>query len=476
MDNETGPRPKRRRLNISGAPTEQGDHEQDGYMPIEGLELPKGHVYQAPVRLDGNSQAIFGNVNYFGTNARITSDDVYERSFLNSIYFEDMESNRLNIGSKVGVPKHVEWIWATNFMAWLHGSKPFYWVNGKAGSGKSWLMKYVSESRKTLDALQINGEKWIILHYFFDSRAGSGIANSIHGMLRSLLYQMVRRSPDVRKLIQCAYYVDHFRGDNLHDCVDVLCDVMRYTSYRICVFLDGLDEVAFQQEDQIVQLIEILYSLENRCGIKICMSSRPLNLLVENFSAFECFGMQDHNYVAMKILASAQLRKDCMPDLASPSYGMIELFRLKAGDTNLWPAIVIGPLRDGLMENQSDRCSEIEGRLMSRLVRKPKGLVGLYRHILQVATEQQKPHVLCWAKEITDRTRETLIIDQTSFQEGLERFLQEENTRDSYCTCEDCPMDERDVWKVLVTLPLCVQNYENIETREESDTDNITQR
>ena len=45
-----------------------------------------------------------------------------------------------------------ELLW-TNFAQWLRGSNGIYWVNGKAGSGKSTLMKYLYSDDRTSQLL-----------------------------------------------------------------------------------------------------------------------------------------------------------------------------------------------------------------------------------------------------------------------------------------------------------------------------------
>ena len=43
----------------------------------------------------------------------------------------------------------------SNFAQWLRGNNGLYWIRGKAGSGKSTLMKYLSASDKTIESLEI---------------------------------------------------------------------------------------------------------------------------------------------------------------------------------------------------------------------------------------------------------------------------------------------------------------------------------
>ncbi|KAL9619539.1 MAG: hypothetical protein Q9160_005815, partial [Pyrenula sp. 1 TL-2023] len=75
--------------------------------------------------------------------------------FLESLRFEDINirSNEISETS----PKTFEWIFDTtedanpwdNFSRWLQDGKTIYWVSGKAGSGKSTLMKFIANDLRT---------------------------------------------------------------------------------------------------------------------------------------------------------------------------------------------------------------------------------------------------------------------------------------------------------------------------------------
>jgi ABC-type ATPase involved in cell division len=42
----------------------------------------------------------------------------------------------------------------SNFVEWLRFGNGIYWINGKAGSGKSTLMRYIYENQRTSEELQ----------------------------------------------------------------------------------------------------------------------------------------------------------------------------------------------------------------------------------------------------------------------------------------------------------------------------------
>ncbi len=85
-----------------------------------------------------------------------------------------------------------------DFPKWLTAGRGCYWINGKAGSGKSTLMKYILENQRTTDAL----EKWsgsadLVVATFFFWYAGTPLQKSQVGLLRALLLDVLNRRPDL---------------------------------------------------------------------------------------------------------------------------------------------------------------------------------------------------------------------------------------------------------------------------------------
>jgi hypothetical protein len=76
-------------------------------------------------------------------------------------------------------------------------TKP-YFVNGKAGSGKSTLMKFIHGHSKTVAALKrwAGPNELVVLHFFFWN-LGTTLQKSQVGMLRALLHEMLERFPEL---------------------------------------------------------------------------------------------------------------------------------------------------------------------------------------------------------------------------------------------------------------------------------------
>ena len=87
-------------------------------------------------------------------------------------------------------------------MEWLETGKGIYWINGKAGSGKSTLMNYICAEPRTQDALEIWAQPYrLVVPTFFFWSAGSELQKTTVGLLRSLLYQILVHYPQLISLL-----------------------------------------------------------------------------------------------------------------------------------------------------------------------------------------------------------------------------------------------------------------------------------
>lgn len=68
-------------------------------------------------------------------------------------------------------PDHYNYEW-NSFVAWLEGRTTLYWITGKAGSGKSTIMKFIHQDPRTMQHLQAwasGFELFIAGHFFWNS-------------------------------------------------------------------------------------------------------------------------------------------------------------------------------------------------------------------------------------------------------------------------------------------------------------------
>ena len=176
--------------------------------------------------------------------------------------------------------------WA-DFSCWLQdNSKPLYWITGKAGAGKSTLMRFILDDVETRKLLKIwsNGTRLLTASFFFWN-SGTEMHMPHEGMVRSLLYQTIEQAPKLipvafpRRVLDGMLFGGYILGqhewtwtwtwEELMEAFEILLD--RGTEkYKTMFFINGIDE--FKGDTRV--LIEFVQRLE-RPGVKICTSSRP---------------------------------------------------------------------------------------------------------------------------------------------------------------------------------------------------------
>lgn len=194
-------------------------------------------------------------------------------------------------------------------MNWLRHDNGIYWVNDKAGSGKSTLMKYIYNNARTSQFLsQWSGAMPVLVATFFLWNSGTQEQRSQIGLLRSLLFQILRHRPVLihrlfpeehamlrdQPLSAVRDYPRHFWSlRRLQDAVQRLVD-MQDLQVKICLFTDGLDEFKGNDDQNDRQhLIELFRSLASAPYIKVCLSSRPLIIFEESFKDSPGLRLQD---------------------------------------------------------------------------------------------------------------------------------------------------------------------------------------
>ncbi|KAI0017124.1 hypothetical protein F4780DRAFT_625797 [Xylariomycetidae sp. FL0641] len=78
-----------------------------------------------------------------------------------------------------------------------------FYVSGKAGSGKSTLMRFLSKDRRFLEGLQRwSGAKTLVFARFFFWNSGDKLQMSLEGLYRSILFDILKESPSLLSRMQ----------------------------------------------------------------------------------------------------------------------------------------------------------------------------------------------------------------------------------------------------------------------------------
>ena len=98
-------------------------------------------------------------------------------------------------------PTEAQLPWS-NLSHWLKQGDGVYWVNGKAGSGKSTLMKHLYDDKRTRRYLATwTGNLRLCLATFFFWNSGSREQKSQPGLLRALLFQLFIQNLDLIPIV-----------------------------------------------------------------------------------------------------------------------------------------------------------------------------------------------------------------------------------------------------------------------------------
>lgn len=311
---------------------------------------------------------------------------------------------------------------------WLKSGKGVYWISGKAGSGKSTLMKYILDSEVTLQCLETwesnrpphaedtlgeLGEKKIplCLATFFFWNSGQVDQKSQKGMLRSLLFQIFSKYHDIIPIVCDYYWATAYKRllENEDDTVipvwdlsrliSTLQDVFRQTTIpiRVCLLIDGLDEFEAEPGDSAEpeDIAKLFKDITSSGNVKACVSSRPWPIFATAYQSYPFLRLQDLNgpdiikYVDGKFGQSNDYQALLLRE-PSTAPQLIEQIIDKSQGVFLWVRIVVQNILRGI--TNGDDISESLRRLRAI----PPELEPLYHHLLNLI---EKADNMFWASK-----------------------------------------------------------------------------
>lgn len=183
--------------------------------------------------------------------------------------------------------------------SWLRAGSNTYWIAGKAGSGKSTFMKFLSNDPRTIAHLShwSGGPENLILVQCYFWFSGSSMQKSIEGLLRTIVYQILCACPHVVEILLPDRWKLSKKGPGFVQpfwSVEELEALLRKAPHAIahvndvltglqppkfCLFVDGLDEYSGNHG----QLVQVLHDLTSTGNMKVVVSSRPWNIFVRAY-------------------------------------------------------------------------------------------------------------------------------------------------------------------------------------------------
>ncbi|KAH8803347.1 small s protein, partial [Xylogone sp. PMI_703] len=335
---------------------------------------------------------------------------VIENSILGSLSFPTLTDRQESV--EAAYQQTFEWIYEeadtstkpwSNFVDWLRYGSGIYWVNGKAGSGKSTLMKYIYENNRTKEELAVWADSIPSeMSGFFFWNSGDNEQKSQRGLIRSLLFEILKRHrnllprvmPDIWEEwstrataiissnlpLDSRFLPPEPKPWNMVQLKRVFRNLLQclLPKVKLCLFIDGLDEYEGDYDD----IVDLLQEHAKSPNIKLCLSSRPLLVFERSFSSYPSLKLQnltygDISHYVKDRLYSHKYMLQLSKQHATQVSVLIDEIVEKASGVFLWVKLVVRSLLHGLRD--FNRISDLQRRVRHL----PEDLESLYAHMLK---------------------------------------------------------------------------------------------
>lgn len=337
--------------------------------------------------------------------------------FLASLRFNEINARRSDV--KPSYLDTCAWIFDEtierpwdSFVHWLQMGQDIYWINGKPGSGKSTLMKFICEHRQTREALRVwatpNGVQ-ILSHFFW--RPGTSMQKSTKGLLCSLLSQVLQQN---RFVLSSVLQSDQslIQKQNVYDWSVPELELTLSKAFgfaaptQFCVFLDGLDE--FDDDKGAHYLIATIKQLFISPKVKFCISSRPEIPIERELHKYPKLKLQELTRDDIKTYVDGLLedarRRGLLSENKAQQQKLAEQVLDKASGVFLWVFLVMKNILAGL--GSQDDWPE----LRQSLDLLPDDIIELYNHMWDRLGDRQEIYRQTAALYFSFRSRYPLSI------------------------------------------------------------------
>lgn len=292
----------------------------------------------------------------------------------------------------------------TSFVDWLENGSSLYWITGKAGAGKSTLMKLIcTDNRTTTLTRNWAKDHPVVISYCYLWNSGAELQMSQDGLLRTLLYGALYQRNQaategyfdlIAKCFSERWEIHEFlepvdlwpiSGAELQLALERLVGFDPTTRYVF--FIGGLDEYSGQHSD----LVGFIQRMAKNNNIKLCVASRPWPVFGDAFEHGPSLRLEDLTYpdfvefVESNLANSpgyAQLRAENALKTDELVQDIIE----KASGVFLWVSLVVRMVLEGLEDGE--RLSDLHSFVDTL----PADLEKLYQKMLDSIGPKKMEH------------------------------------------------------------------------------------
>ncbi|KAF1344185.1 hypothetical protein BDV97DRAFT_403131 [Delphinella strobiligena] len=319
-----------------------------------------------------------------------------QKHILRSLMFYKMEDREEEI--VIAHKKTFDWIFCdpehqkkrwSNFSHWLRNDSGLYWINAKAASGKSTLMKFIRNDARTQQALKAWAEPHqLLVSSFYFWNHGTPMQKTLEGLLRSILHDVLKSRPELYPMmITGSWRESVLRNTATLPPEPTLVQLQKAfqnlmsqldPDFKLCMIIDGLDEYDCA-EMEYPGLAELFKSVSTSKNMKLVVSSRPLLVFEEAFAQEHQLRLQDLTaddikiYVDDKVERHPRMANLLMKSPASAG-NLASAIISKASGVFLWVRLVVESFLEGLTDG--DGIEELQKTLDDL----PEALEDLFRH------------------------------------------------------------------------------------------------
>ncbi|EUC34093.1 hypothetical protein COCCADRAFT_4440 [Bipolaris zeicola 26-R-13] len=314
--------------------------------------------------------------------------DEQKQQLLKSLEFDQIDERKNTI--KRAHTKTCKWLLqSAPYLDWLEVAKRsehhgFLWIKGKAGAGKSTLMKFALERAPK----EVQGSS--TLSFFFNAR-GRAMEKSTTGTYRSLLLQLLTRFPKLQNVFSLLYSSTVDFDENREWSVESLKmlleeAILMLGKAPVICFIDALDECDETEIRDMIQFFEHIGDLSTERDLPFftCFSSRHYpHITIRKGLELVLEGQEGHNQDIINYIGT-----ELKIGKSKKAQKIRDDVREKAAGIFMWVVLVVGILNKESDQGRVDR-------LQQKLHEIPSDLHDLFRDILTRDSNKKEQLVLC---------------------------------------------------------------------------------